>query len=192
MPSTSLIKESRLRVDAVGIALLRVELKEIYETKPETLKACNVFSDGSPVTGSEIQGQIIEFIFTCGLCLQWILSGVLLHYGQCTLACKTFAFVWALYLVVGPHAGMLQWLLYRVVAVTTDMGTELGLGMAPDIVPIFLRWLKGEPLADLKKELDLASRLMPYAMRIADWGHTCGNLAKQACYMLEDWLKIRD
>ena len=58
--------EARLRVDAVSGLLSRRELRHIFDTCRDSLIAASLFSDGSPVSGQEIQGMILELNFSDG------------------------------------------------------------------------------------------------------------------------------
>ena len=60
--------------------------------------------------------------------------------------------------MVGPSVEMLRWVLNKVVACTTDMGTELLLAETPDVLPAFLLFLRGEPLSTLACAVDRTTR----------------------------------
>ena len=82
-------------------------MEDLYERRDE-VNSMHIFSDASPVTGTELQGMILQ------ICLQTIiliriLPGVALHYGNAGVVHKAFALIWAIYLIVGPSETMLRW-----------------------------------------------------------------------------------
>jgi hypothetical protein len=89
-------------MDAMGMNLERRMVAEIC-TEPDNIISARVFSDGSPATGTEIQGMVLE-IFTRDR--EWpmniIMPGMSLMYGRMRTIDKAIAFLWALWLVAGP------------------------------------------------------------------------------------------
>ena len=96
---------------------------------------------------------------------------------------------WVLWLVAGPTEAGLRWILGKVVSVTTDQGNEIGLGVVPDIVPCFMRWLQGRNLTTMARSVPKASRMMPRAIRIVGWNHTLGNIMRQSVEKSPEWQK---
>ena len=88
------------------------------------------------------------------------------------------------------HQNLLYFFMSRIRSVTTDMGTEINMTDAPNIVGAFLRHLAGAPLATLIGTVDLASRLMPRALKIPGWSHLWSNMIKHACYCVTNWLVL--
>ena len=95
------LRRSLERMDAVGMLLERrlfhaeVEVGEII--------GINIYTDASPVTGSEVQGMVVEFLKRTGQARTCHLPGASLSYGHADLTAKTMAFVWAAWLVCGPE-----------------------------------------------------------------------------------------
>jgi hypothetical protein len=97
----STIRKKRLRLDALSINMERRELQYLVDCK--AIESAHVYSDGSPVTGTEIQGMLLELWLTSGIMTTIIMPGMALHYGFCRVVDKALAFLWALWLVCGPR-----------------------------------------------------------------------------------------
>ena len=189
-PRRTMLQRSRLRLDATNMLTTQREIAHIYENEPESLQSCHVYSDASPVTGSEIQGQLLEFIFQSGLVWLLILPGVCMHYGANAVLNKCVAFLWALHLVAGLRENILRWILNKVTSVTTDMGIEFLINLCADILPTFIQWRLGTSLYRLRNTVDRASRLLPFSLRIPGWSHLMSNLMKFATRCIESWPQI--
>ena len=57
---------SRLQLDSVANLINRREFMETYKNDPDPLISAHVYTDGSPVNGSEMQGMLIDLVFFCG------------------------------------------------------------------------------------------------------------------------------
>ena len=90
-PSTTTIKTALLKIDVVGMLIER----RIWaaEVAIDEVATCNAFSDSSPVTGSEIQGMIVDIFKKSGEILRDALPGATLVYGQCDVISKLMAFL---------------------------------------------------------------------------------------------------
>ena len=188
MPTTykrTAVHAANLRLDATTMLIERRLIKDIHENAPESVVSVHLWSDGSPVTGLELQGMVLQFMFVAGTVWTIILPGVVLRFGGTRLIGKAVALMWSLCLVAGTDSVLLAWLLRLVKSITTDMGTELGMPDVCNIMPAFLRRRAGASMASLT--VDESSRFLPYALRIAGWGHMFGNLMKLACKCLDAW-----
>ena len=189
-PKKSSHKSQILKMDAVGMLLDQREMAQMYHHSKEELVSCHVFTDGSPVTGTELQGMVIQFCLLSGIVLTRVLPGVALHYGGLGLWDKIFAFLWALWLTLGSIS-IMRWVLDHTTTVTTDQGTEFGFVDAVDVLGAFFCRLKTKlPLDELSGLIASGSRLLRYAVKIPDWSHVFGNLMKHGAQGIEDWPKI--
>ena len=140
----------------------------------------HLYSDGSPVTGVELQGMILDIMFKSDKLDQHVLPGVALAHGAFGLFSKAFALLWSLFLVIGPWEFGLSFVLSCIRSITTDMGRELKLLDVPDILPAFLKFITGVSLAEVVLAVDMSSRLFKRALRVSGWGHLFGNLMSQS------------
>ena len=101
--SPTAIRKGRLRLDAIGMSVDRRLIAEVCSDNGANVISAHVFSDGSPVTGTEIQGMALEIFVKDRpkpLCIT--LPGMSLMYGMMRTIDKAIAFLWALWLVAGP------------------------------------------------------------------------------------------
>ena len=156
--------------------------------KPEKLESINLQSDGSPVTGTELQGQILEVIMKePRVCKTIVMPGTALEYGQYGLMSKIIAFLWSLFLLVGPWEYGLRFILNMIASVTTDMGTEHRFIDAPDVLKAFLLHIGGASWETVLAAIDYGAKLLPFALRISGWSHCYGNIMKFCCKQIEQW-----
>lgn len=101
------LKRSKLRLDPTAMLMERRELHHLLQD-PGNLASTHIHSDGSPVTGTEIQGMVLTLIFLSGAVYRFVLPGMCLHYGHCRVIDKTIAFLWSLWLVAGPDERLLR------------------------------------------------------------------------------------
>jgi hypothetical protein len=180
------------RMDAVGCLLDRRELAHRYETARDDLVSAHLFTDGSPVTGVELQGMVLQFLWNDDSVDERIMPGVALHYGGCSLWDKVFAFLWSLWLIASSLPVM-RWVIDSICSVTTDMGTELNFIDCEDVLAAFFVWLTAKlPFADLSKLIVPGSRMFPQALKIPDWSHIMGNMMKHAAYKVSKWKEISE
>ena len=172
------IQKSRQKVDSVAMAIDRREFQSIIRTRSDELDSAHCYSDGSPVTGKELQGMVVDLVNLAGNVVRYILPGVMLHFGGTALIDKVLAFVWAIILVVGTNLNDLKFFFSRVYSFTTDMGTELGIPSFFNIAVAYLRRLQGMSLESAANLIDINSRLLPCCLQITGWGHLFGNLMK--------------
>ena len=99
----------------------------------------HLFSDASPVTGTELQGMILQIVYATGLIECRVMPGVALWFGFTRTIDKLIALLWSLMLICGPDLKVLRFALDKIRSITTDMGTELGLLDMPDLAPSFLK-----------------------------------------------------
>ncbi|CAK0904653.1 unnamed protein product, partial [Prorocentrum cordatum] len=62
----------------------------------------------------------------------------------------------------------------------------------PDVLPAFLAWISGRPLAAVAPLVNSSCRLLPNAVRISGWSHTMGGVMKRIAEATPGWpLKIQ-
>jgi len=181
VPRKTALKEGRLHLDATDMLLERRYFKDMLTNRPDDLICVLFFSDGSPVSGTELQGMIMDLVMRCGGITTRILPGVAMAHGQFGVMSKAFALLWALYLIVGPwEYGLTLLLQKKTRGLTTDMGTELGLCDVPCLIKGFLLYLLGASMATIEKTVDFQSRLFCRAIRLAGWSHMFGGIMSKA------------
>jgi len=99
-PCRSGLMNARAKMDIVGLNLDRRQFHA--EMRADSVRSINVFTDGSPVTGSELQGMLVEVVKKDKSTRRVILAGSSLAYGRCDAINKTVAFLWAVWLSFGP------------------------------------------------------------------------------------------
>ena len=184
-PSVTSLRRTLARADVVGCNLTRRLFKS--GRKNGVVKAINVYSDASPVVGVELQGMIIDVVFTNGHMERIILPGSTLAYGHTTTLDKGVALLQAIWLVAGPTLDDIQWFLSKVRSLTTDFGVEMHLLDVPDISEAFIAWMNGRPLHTLRMLVKPDRRLFRLALRIAGWSHTMGGIMKAVAEHFEGW-----
>ena len=118
------------------------------------------------------------------------MPGLTLAYGCVNLASKVWAFLWALFLLVGPSMEVLEYWLGKVASITTDMGRELGIAGVENVLPAFLKVISGRPTEALSDLVITGSRLFKRALRIPDWSHLFANVMHYATKSITRWPKI--
>ena len=172
--------------------LKRRNFRHLYDNQQDDVISGHLFSDGSPVTGSEIQGMVLQLAMADLTFITVILPGVCLHYGAKSVLDKALAFMHAIYLILGPDGELMKWFVGKIKTITTDMGTEIRILDTPDIIYAYLQRLKGIPMESLVGAVDATSRLFCNAVRIPGWSHTFGNLMEAACKYVDRWPELLD
>ena len=153
----------------------------------DRIEAINVYSDGSPNTGLEFQGMLIDIFYRDDTARQLILPGSTLAYGLTDAISKGLALLWSLWLVCGPFKEDLRYALDKVVSIATDTGAEIHLLSMPDILDAFFCWISGGSLDQARAFVKHDLRLFPYALRISGWGHAWGNVMKAVALDTPRW-----
>jgi hypothetical protein len=186
-PRREALRQARLRLDAVTMNVERRYFQNIIQNKKEEIQSIHLYSDGSPVSGAELQGMVMEFCMTIGTIMTVVMPGVMLHFGGTRLIDKAIAFIWSLHLMIGISLEHLQWICDMIQSITSDMGTEIRLVDTPNILRAWLRRRMGIPMELLGAGIDLSSRLFSNAIRISGWSHMFGNLMKHALHCMSNW-----
>jgi len=184
-PSTSTRIRARHKLDVVIMHLGRDEWAEWVSQ--DLVLSIHVYSDASPVVGVELQGQLLDIFLTSDKMHRRILPGAQLAYGLTDRTSKCITLVWGMFLTMGPQREKLEHALSKVVSITTDNGTEIGLLCMPDVLDAFYRWMDGHPLLTLKECIKDGSRLFPNSVRVIDLGHTMGGIMWAVCNSYTRW-----
>ena len=94
-PKRTALYHARLQLDAVGMCIERRVLGDIIRNKKSEVASIHLHSDGSPVTGSELQGMVLTIIMVDRRVLVFVMPGVMLHFGGCRVIDKVTAFLWS-------------------------------------------------------------------------------------------------
>lgn len=180
VPKKTSLMQGRMHLDATHMLLDRRFFKDLLTNRPDDLVAAFVYSDGSPVSGTELQGMVMDMIMRDRSIITRIMPGVALAYGAFGVMSKAFAFLWAIYLGIGPWEFGLTLFFTKVRGLTTDMGTELGLADVPNLIKGFLLYLLGKSMEVVKTTIDYDTRLFGRAVRLAGWSHMFGGVMSKA------------
>jgi len=182
------LARARARFDIVDCLVGRRKMKE-WLSKGLVQGIC-LYSDASPVTGTELQGLVCD-VMVEGIGLQrTILPGASMSYGKYDAVNKCIALLHALYLNFAGERQVMKDLLDHVVCITTDFGVEMRTLELPQCVDAFFAWMAGAPLEEVKPLIDWSRRLFPRALRISGWSHARGNLMKQVAKSNPTWPTI--
>ena len=193
-PTERTLHRTRGRLDPVCMALDRREFAA-YKAEDSIAAIC-LHSDGSPVTGLELQGMVMDMIFHEEFnrpMVRRTLPGSALPYGRTDWVAKTFALVWAIWLVVGSDLATLNYFFDSVVSVTTDYGVEISSALICNFLPAFIQWIyKGGPagkvdISSVSSLIDSKVRLMRNALRIGGWNHSLSHVMEAACKSFKKW-----
>ena len=177
-PARRTLERSKLRLDALAMLLERREVAS-WMVDPNFIRSIHVFTDASPVTGTEIQGMILEIFFRTGEMQRRILPGISMQYGFNSVLDKVIALIWALWLVAGPLISTVAFLKDKIRSITTDYGHELDMHDVADVTDAFFLWLRGTSMEALHGTVDAGTRFFQTTLRIGGWSHTLGNIMKQ-------------
>ena len=187
-PSTAHIKKSACRADVVAMNLMRRRFAKWRAN--DSVKSINIYSDASPVTGSELQGMLIDIVFWNGDVRREVLPGSTLADGHQDTHSKGVALLWACWLIAGPDAEALQWFCSKVRSFTTDFGVEMHILEMPEITNAFVEWAGGKALLDVRHLVQPRLRQFGRALRVAGWSHAQGNIMKAVAFAAPDWPEI--
>jgi hypothetical protein len=143
-----------------------------------------MFADGSPASGFEAF-ICIEQMFSNGCFDSRILPVVYLGYGFQSLADKLFAFLWTVFLEIGPFPELIRKRLLRIRGWTTDWGTESGICNTADVLPQFLHAI------GYQHPVPQQLYMFPRAVWVPGWHHLWDGVAKDAFASLPwfaEWL----
>jgi hypothetical protein len=129
------------RMDIVGMHLDRRRWHA--ELATDAVDAIVIYTDASPVTGSELQGMIADVALKSGEVRRVIMPGSTLSYGHYGIVGKTIAFVWSAWLSFGPKPEHLRKFFFHIVAICTDFGCEMHTLEMPDVIDAFFFGSRG-------------------------------------------------
>ena len=187
-PRRSQLERAIKKTDVLDMLLLRRFFEACY--KFDTLFSVNIWSDSSPASGEELQGMVIDVLVTDGTSERIVLPGSTLPYGLFDAVSKSIAVLHALWCICGPRHAVLQYVLRKVMSVTTDFGTEIHTLEMVDCSLAYCKWMEGHPADSLLQYVDVSQRWLPFAVRISGWSHTWGNIAKQVAESCVCWESV--
>ena len=182
------LREAWSRMDVVDMLLWRREFEADYEL--DRLFAVNLLTDSSPVSGSELQGLIMDIERRNGEKKRITLPGTSLAYGLFDGVNKTVGLLHAIWLVSGPRECVIRYVCSRVASITTDMGIEVMTLTMPDFVTAYCKFMGGMDLPECAAYVRRDVRLFPNAVRVGGWGHGHGNVMKHCAEKESRWPEI--
>ena len=124
------------------------------------VESVHLYSDSSPVTGEELQGMVCDVMRYVGKPRRLVLPGASLFYGNYSAISKGVTLLWACFLVAGPFFPEMDYVLSKVVSITTDFGVEIHTLELPNILKAFLAWHGGMALENVRGLVDHSNRLL--------------------------------
>ena len=115
------LRLARVRLDCVAMLLFR----KFWETLEYNAVDIHIFADGSPQwRGLELFASSADIWINCNTFMRKLLPCVSLPRWMADAMSKTIAFLWQVYLMVGPAYAHVRHFCNRVRSFTTDMGVE--------------------------------------------------------------------
>ena len=74
---------------------------QIYKEDLDAIESLHVYIDWSPVTGSEMQGMVLDAAFRTGLVQTLVMPGCVMRHGRASATDKAIAFLHAITLMLG-------------------------------------------------------------------------------------------
>ncbi len=93
--------------------------------REDAIESIHVYTDASPVTGLELQGQILDCALDDSTVHRWTLPGAELAYGFTGATYKAITHVWGMFLTCGPDQATLAKICSLVRSITTDNGVDI-------------------------------------------------------------------
>ena len=181
-PSRSALDRGMERLDIVDLLLHRREFHA--DAQFDRIESICLLTDGSPNTGTEIQGMVMDVLRRDGSTETIVLPGCTLLYGMFDAVSKSIALLHALWVIAGPDYATLEYVLRKVICVTTDFGCEVRTLEMVDCVRAYCEWMRGVPWESLRPLVNRDRRWLPNAIRIGGWSHTMGTIMK---HTVESW-----
>ena len=176
------------KLDVMDLLLFRRKLHA--DAAHDMIVAINLYSDSSPVSGSEIQGMLMDIHRRNDDNERIELPGGNLSYGQFDAVSKSMCLLHALWLVAGPDAQTIRYCLRKVASITTDHGTEMHTLEMRDVVDAYCAYMQGASLEHCRTLVDVTSRWLPNALRISGWSHSMGNIMRHTAEATTRWPRI--
>ena len=183
-PARTLLIKGRVRLHCAAMIIRRAEWESLVMSKPQPQVSFAIGCDASPQIGLEIFGTILYQVLSGDVdtTVRRHLPLSCLGRGHTQLIDKLMAVCWSVFLEFGPKLHTMRAFFNNVRVMVSDMGTEMGICDAPDILPIFWEWLKTGQKGDMRPQP--GSFLFPRAMYIPGWNHLWHNIAKDVCMSL--------
>ena len=187
-PSTTSFWRAQRRLDILDMLLERRRFAAARLL--DLIVYIGLFSDSSPVTGEELQGMVMDIIYTDESHRRLVLPGATLAYNCTSAVFKSIALLWSCWLVAGPSYAAMSYFYSKVRCITTDGGTEKSTIELPDVLRAFLKWVSGTPLLECRGLVIHDRRLMFHCLRVSGWCHAWGNTMKAMAGMCPCWPRV--
>ena len=184
-PSRSALCNALATADVVCCLLHRRCFEAWFQE--DVIKCICLYSDASPVVGTEIQGMVVDVMFRDGAFERIILPGSTIAYDAAYTIGKGIALLWAIFLVAGPSTRSLTTFCEHVSSFTTEFGVEMHLLEMPTVVNAFVEWASGRPFQALRPLVNQDTRFFHRVLRMAGWSHTFGGIMKEVANSMRDW-----
>ena len=173
-PKRSKLEDTMRRLDVMDLLLMRRKIHA--DALTDNILAINLYSDGSPVSGAEIQGMLCDIHRRNGEHERIELPGSNLSYGLFDSISKSACLLHAFWLIAGPDYDTLRYCLRKVVSITSDLGTEIHTLEMRDMAKAYCMYMEGADLAACRDAVNTMERWLPFAARLSGWSHTMGNI----------------
>jgi len=188
-PKRTKLDDTVRKLDVMDLLLMRRKLHA--DEAQNNIVAINLYSDASPVSGSELQGMLMDIHRRDASHHERVeLPGCTLSYGQFDAISKTVCLLHSLWLVAGPDAKTIRYCLRKVASVCTDFGTEVHTLEMRDVVDAYCAYMEGAPLEHCRTLVDVNKRWLPWALRVSGWSHTFGNIMRHTAESTTRWPRV--
>jgi len=188
-PVRATLMHSMKKLDCIDLLLLRRRMRA--DMIHDNILACNLYSDSSPVSGTEIQGMVLDINRRDGNNERIELPGANLSYGLFDSISKAICCLHAFWLITGTE-DVLLYLCSKVASVCTDFGTEMHTIEMRNVSAAYCVYMDGADLEECRRRVDTTQRWLPNAVRISGWSHTMGNIMRETAEASPRWPTLLD
>jgi hypothetical protein len=143
------------------------------------------------VTGVEIQGLVVDVLYTNTALERVIMPSSSLQYGHCDDASKTAALLWCLWLFLfGPEESDVRKACDMVRCITTVFGVEMRTIECLDLLKAFMDRIVGAPVEMCMGPRGPHERFAPERCQVGGWSHALGGIMKEVANPLVEWPEI--
>ena len=188
-PSKNSLLRARPRLDVTSMLLERFEWSlGMFSSVGGPGLSIHMTADGSPNSGRDFFGVLMD-VFLCGTQLHHrMLPGTSLGHGYMSVVDKGMAFLWSIWLIMGPLISSIEAVLCSIRSFTSDFGIESKVPNMANMLEHFARSVQQRVSPTFSKHL----YLLPNCVYIPDWNHLVMNLLKRVLNSLPTWPKRLD
>jgi hypothetical protein len=176
------LRSARVRLDMTCMLLWR----SFFTINAGAAIALYLFVDASPQwRGLEFYASTWDIFVTGIFWKRRLLPAISLPRKLYSSLGKAVAFLWQVFLLVGPSLARMRAVLAKIRSITTDMGAESNIIRTPDVLPSFMVYL-GVHIGNARP----GKWLLPNAVHIAGWRHKVDLLIQRGLCRLDFFPKF--